>query len=226
VCKLWGKRLLMKCPLKLDGYGILSSVTVVFRDTKRGCSPDRIVLVRRISTGSGLERGFGMAKHFSRRIVVGFVGAMMLVLSVAGATTVGAQTNYGCAVNDYACYYAHASNGYYPGYSQPYGYAQQVGYNQPVYTQPTYTQPTYAQPAYTQPYAYNSGYVPNAIVSSYFDPRYCGDGRVSVVTDAGGALINICTSTGQRVIPIYPDYVPFGGNGYGYSPYSYGYFRR
>lgn len=205
VCKRRGKRLLMKCPPKLDGYGILSSVTVVFRDTKRGCSPDRIVLVRRISTGSGSERGFGMAKHFTRRIVVGFVGAMMLVLSVAGATTVGAQTNYGCAVNDYACYYAHASNGYYPGY------AQRVGYT---------------QPAYTQPYAYNSGYVPNAIVSSYFDPRYCGDGRVSVVTDAAGALIDICTSTGQRIIPIYPDYVPYGGNGYGYSPYSYGYFRR
>ena len=72
-----------------------------------------------------------------------------------------------------------------------------------------------------------SFYPPNAVVSSYFDPRYCGNGAVSVVTDAGGSLINICTSTGQRVVPIYPDYVvaPYGGYGYGYAQpaYNYGY---
>lgn len=68
-----------------------------------------------------------------------------------------------------------------------------------------------------------SFYPPNAVISSYFDPRYCGNGAVSVVTDAGGSLIDICTSTGQRVVPIYPDYVsaPYGGYGYGYAQPAY-----
>ena len=70
-----------------------------------------------------------------------------------------------------------------------------------------------------------SFYPPNAVISSYFDPRYCGNGAVSVVTDAGGSLIDICTSTGQRVVPIYPDYVaaPYGGYGYGYRQPAYNY---
>lgn len=64
-----------------------------------------------------------------------------------------------------------------------------------------------------------SGYPPNALISTYFDPRYCGNGAVSVVTDAGGSLINVCTSTGQRILPIYPDY-GYGAYGYGYAaPY-------
>ena len=74
-----------------------------------------------------------------------------------------------------------------------------------------------------------SFYPPNAVISSYFDPRYCGNGAVSVVTDAGGSLINICTSTGQHVVPVYPDYAPYGGTGFGYGyaqpayNYNYGY---
>jgi len=67
-----------------------------------------------------------------------------------------------------------------------------------------------------------SGYPPNALISSYFDPRYCGNGAVSVVTDAGGALIDICTSTGQRILPVYPDYSSFGGFG-GYPGYGSGF---
>jgi len=88
-------------------------------------------------------------------------------------------------------------------------------------------------PGYGAPVGSQSGYPPNAVISSYFDPRYCGNGAVSVVTDAGGALIDICTSTGQRIIPVYPDFSPYGSfggfPGYG-SPgfvgsptYSYGY---
>lgn len=69
-----------------------------------------------------------------------------------------------------------------------------------------------------------AGYYPsNALISTYFDPRYCGNGAVSVVTDAGGALINVCTSTGQRILPIYPDFVavPYGYNTFGYNTVGY-----
>lgn len=51
-----------------------------------------------------------------------------------------------------------------------------------------------------------SAYPPNTVVSTYFDARYCGDGAVSVVTDSGGNLIDICTSTGIRIYPVYADY--------------------
>jgi len=153
-----------------------------------------------------------MIKRFSRRVTVGFVGVLMLVLSVAGAASVSAQN----------VYYPGTSSGAYGGYGygqQPYGYGQQ-----PVYGQPP-VQPVYGQQSVSQ-----SGYPPNAVISSYFDPRYCGNGAVSVVTDAGGALIDICTSTGQRIIPVYPDFAPFGGfggyGGNGYSPYSFGYRYR
>jgi len=50
-----------------------------------------------------------------------------------------------------------------------------------------------------------SPYPPNTLVSTYFDPRYC-DGSVSIVSDASSNLIDICTTTGQRIYPVYPDY--------------------
>ncbi len=46
-----------------------------------------------------------------------------------------------------------------------------------------------------------SPYPPNTVVSNSFDPRFCGDGRVSVVTDQGGNLVDVCTATGQRIDP-------------------------
>lgn len=65
----------------------------------------------------------------------------------------------------------------------------------------------------------------SSLVTTYFDPRYC-DGWVSIVTDSSGKLINVCTTTGQRIFPIFPDYAPYGGfvgNGYnGYMPYYNG----
>jgi hypothetical protein len=81
--------------------------------------------------------------------------------------------------------------------------------------------PTYA--AYTAPTTAYSGYPPNAVISTYFDPRYCGNGAVSVVTDQYGNLINVCTSSGVR---IYPVYAPYGyGYGYGYpAGYVNGYY--
>jgi len=84
--------------------------------------------------------------------------------------------------------------------------------------------PTYA--AYTAPPAANTGYPPNAVITSYFDPRYCGDGAVSIVTDQYGNLINVCTSSGARIYPYgYPSYgYPYGyTNGYyvnGSYPYG------
>lgn len=50
----------------------------------------------------------------------------------------------------------------------------------------------------------------NALVTTYFDPRYC-DGSVSIVTDSTGHAINICTATGQRIYPVFPDYGTYGG---------------
>lgn len=78
------------------------------------------------------------------------------------------------------------------------------------------------------PYGYY-GYAPYAYTGvvgapSYFDPRYCGDGRVSIVKDQSGALINVCTSTGQRIYPIYPDYAPYAPYvvpGAPYTPVGY-----
>jgi hypothetical protein len=51
----------------------------------------------------------------------------------------------------------------------------------------------------------SSPYPPNTVVSISFDPRY---GEVSVVTDAYGNLIDVNALTGQRIYPLYPDYVP------------------
>lgn len=60
----------------------------------------------------------------------------------------------------------------------------------------------------------DSPYPPNTVVSTYFDARFCGNGEVSVVTDQGGNLVNVCTATGQRIDP-----AAYGAPGY---PYGYG----
>ena len=46
-----------------------------------------------------------------------------------------------------------------------------------------------------------SGYAPNTVVSTYYDPRY---GVVSVQTDATGNLIDVNAATGQRIYPVSP----------------------
>jgi hypothetical protein len=45
-----------------------------------------------------------------------------------------------------------------------------------------------------------SPYPPNTVVSTYYDARYCG-GPVSIVSDSGGNLINVCTVSGIRIDP-------------------------
>jgi hypothetical protein len=96
----------------------------------------------------------------------------------------------------------------------------------------TYTAPVapYTVPAapatttapYTAPAAPTQMLPGNSLVTTYVDPRYCGDGLVSVVTDSTGHLINVCTSTGVRIFPAFPDYAgfaPYGGYyGNGYAP--------
>jgi len=75
---------------------------------------------------------------------------------------------------------------------------------------------TSGYPAYVAPTTTTTGYPANTVVSTYFDPRYC-NGVVSVATDGSGTLIDLCTTTGQRIYPIFPDYGfgnGFVGNGF------------
>lgn len=60
-----------------------------------------------------------------------------------------------------------------------------------------------------------SPYPPNTVVSTYFDARFCGDGQISVVSDSGGNLVDICAATGQRIDP---GAYAAPGYGYGYAP--------
>lgn len=65
--------------------------------------------------------------------------------------------------------------------------------------------------------AQTTTYPPGTTVSSYVDPRYCG-GPISVVADSGGNLIDVCTATGQRIFPVYPDAgYPTGYAGSGFA---------
>ena len=73
---------------------------------------------------------------------------------------------------------------------------------------------TSGYPIAVAPTTTGTGYPANAVVSTYFDPRYC-NGAVSVVTDASGNLIDVCAATGQRIFPVFPDYGNGFGNGFG-----------
>ena len=74
--------------------------------------------------------------------------------------------------------------------------------------------------AYVSPNTTSSGYPPNTVISTYYDPRY---GVVSVVTDSSGNLIDINAATGQRIYPYLPDYGY--GYGYGYLNGNYAYIN-
>jgi hypothetical protein len=140
--------------------------------------------VWRLSADEG-RHGMMVIQRNVRKIVTGAVGALMLILTLGSALSVGASapTNVfvanACPVGNYQCL----------GYGNPYYYG--------------------AAPSVGAPYVYaHYNAVPGAI--SYFDPRYCGDGRVSIVSDKDGNLINACTSTGVRIFPIYGDGYPYG----------------
>jgi hypothetical protein len=90
---------------------------------------------------------------------------------------------------------------------------------QPVSGTTTTTAPVYTAPA-------QATLPGNSLITTYFDPRYCGDGLVSLVTDATGHVINVCTATGVRIYPVFPDFGGYGGffNGYFGNravPYAY-----
>ncbi len=125
-----------------------------------------------------------------RKIVTLAAGALMLILTLGGSVSVGAAaptnvfTANGCPVGNYQCL----------GYGDPrffYGAAPYVG---TPYVGVPYIAANYAVPG----------------VVSYIDPRYCGDGRVSIVPDQGGNLINVCTTTGARIYPVVAYGYPYG----------------
>ena len=131
-----------------------------------------------------------------RWVVLGAASLVLFVLAVAHSASVGAATPTTYAgtycINFNTCY---SSAGLYRAGTGP----TATG---PVYTAPTYVAPAaVVAPATTSA----SGYAPNTVVSTYYDPRY---GTVSVQTDATGNLIDVNAATGQRIFP-FPD------NGYG-----------
>jgi hypothetical protein len=141
------------------------------------------------------------SRSLVRWIVLGAASLVLFVLAAAHSASVGAAvpatTNGNYCINFYTCYTT-------PTYTAPV-------YTGPTYTMPAYTAPTYVAPATAAAPATTSasGYPANAVISTYFDPRY---GEVSVVTDASGNLIDINAQTGQRIYPYLPD------NGYGFAP--------
>jgi len=84
------------------------------------------------------------------------------------------------------------------------GAAAPTTYDNTVCINYTTCYPT-AAPATTTTTNTTTGIPGNAVVSTYVDPRYC-NGLVSVVTDSSGHLIDVCTTTGQRIYPVFPDY--------------------
>ena len=114
------------------------------------------------------------------------VGALMMILTIGSSAAVGAA----------------APANVFTANGCPVGNYRCLGYGDPIY----YGGSPYGGVPYL--YArYNA--VPGAV--SYFDPRYCGDGRVSIVADKDGNLINVCTTTGVRIFPVYADGYPYGG---------------
>jgi hypothetical protein len=141
-----------------------------------------------------------------RRLLPGAIGLALLMLGLSGIAANAATPPAGCVPISYtAC----VANGV-TYTSNP----NAIYSNATVYT--AVSAPAYV--AYTAPTTASTGYPPNTVISTYFDPRYCGNGAVSVVTDSSGNLIDVCTSTGVRIYPVFADY----GYGYGYG-YPYGY---
>ena len=121
-----------------------------------------------------------------RGLVALAAGALMLMLTIGSSVSVGAA----------------APANVFTANGCPVGNYRCLGYGDPIY----YGRIPYGGVPYVYAH-YNA--VPGAV--SYFDPRYCGDGRVSIVSDNGGNLINVCTTTGVRVYPVYADGYPYGG---------------
>lgn len=124
-----------------------------------------------------------------RQLVTFAVGALMLILTLGSTLSVGAS----------APTTVYPVNGCAVGTYQCLGYGVPYAYGAVPYVGAPYIYAHYAA-------------VPGSV--SYFDPRYCGDGRVSIVPDKDGNLINVCTSTGVRIYPVYGDGYPYGAAPY------------
>lgn len=125
-----------------------------------------------------------MVQRNARKFVAGAVGVLMLILTLGSTVSVGASA----PANVFTAHGCTVGN-YQCLYGTPYYYG--------------------VAPYVGTPYVY-AYYTAVPGVVSYFDPRYCGDGRVSIVPDKDGNLINVCTSTGVRIFPIYGDGYPSG----------------
>ncbi len=140
-----------------------------------------------------------------RWLVLGTAGffAFLLAISHTGAVGAAAPATYDSTIciNYFTCY--NPTTGV-PVSNTNSGY--------PTYVIPSYVAPTYLAPSYIAPTTSSSGYPANTVIRTYFDARYC-NGLVSVVTDQYGNLIDVCTTTGQRIYPVFPDY----GNGFGFG---------
>jgi hypothetical protein len=149
------------------------------------------------------------------RLLPGAAGIALLALALSGIAASAAVPANCIPINQTACIANGITYSTNPNaiYSNAPANTTVTAPTTAVYS-PTYT-------AYTAPVASGSGYAPNAVVSTYFDPRYCGNGLVSVVTDQSGNLIDVCSSSGVRIYPVYADY------GYGYATgYANGYYTN
>ncbi len=145
-----------------------------------------------------------------RRLLPGAVGLALLALALGGIAASAAVPANCVPISQTAC----IANGITYSTNPNAIYSNAPGGTTVAAPATTVYAPTYAYApgytAYTAPSGTTSGYPPNTVVSSYFDPRY---GPVSVVTDQYGNLIDINSATGQRIYPYLPDY----GYGYGYT---------
>lgn len=126
-----------------------------------------------------------MVQRNARKLVTFAAGVLMLILTLGSTLSVGAS----------------APANIFTANGCQVGNYRCLGYGDPIYYG--------ASPYVGAPYVFaHYGTVPAAV--NYFDPRYRGDGRVSIVSDKDGKLMNVCTSTGARIFPVYPDGYPYG----------------
>lgn len=132
-----------------------------------------------------------------RLLTLGAAGVSLLVIALGGIGSVGATSPADCIPINYTTCVA---NGVYYTNGLP------TTAVPAIYRAPYIGTPVYG-PAFINGNVTGSGYPPNTVISTYFDPRY---GIVSVVTDSSGVLIDV-NAVGQRIYPIYPDYGPVNG---------------
>src|SRR4051812_33776924 len=128
-----------------------------------------------------------------RRLLPGAVGLALLILGLSSITASAAVPANCIPISQTACIANGITYSTNPNaiYSNAPGGTTVTAPTTAAYAPTTVAySPTYV--AYTAPSGTSSGYPPNTVVSSYFDPRY---GPVSVVTDQYGNLIDVNSAT-------------------------------